>query len=168
MTIKTRISFQEYCKLLFSLIYKRTILKIIVGVGFAMIIWILGYYFHFIPVPEPKIYQYITLTLIAVVQPIAIFWLINRNYASSNQLSEQLEIKVTQNEISIRGETFHTELVWNHIFKVDEVANYFLIYQNNLSAIIISKKDLTKMEVQELKRVLKGISNVPIHLIETD
>jgi len=167
MTIKTKISFEDYCRLLFTLTYKRTILKIIVGVGFAMIIWILGYYFHFLPVPKPKIYQYITLTLIAIVQPTAIYLLIKRNYNSNNHLAEQLEIKVTTNEINVRGKSFYTELVWKNIFKVDEETNYLLIYQNTLSAIIISKKDLTEKEMQELKRILKSIPNVPIHLRNT-
>lgn len=167
MTIKTKISFKEYCRLLFHLTYKRTILKVIVGVGLAMIIWILGYYLHILPVPKPEIYQYITLTLIAVAQPTAIYWIVKRNYDSSNHLGEQLEIDITQDEISIRGESFYTELGWNSIFKVEEEAKYFLIYQNTLSAIIISKKYLTKMETEEIKNIFNSISNVPVHFKET-
>ncbi|MEO8117532.1 MAG: YcxB family protein [Bacteroidota bacterium] len=166
MIIKTKISFKEYCSLLFKLTYKRTVLKIIVCVGLAMIVWIPGYYFHLLPVPKPEIYQYITLTLIAVVQPISIYWLIKRNYDSNNHLGEELEIKVTSAEIYIRGNSFYTELIWKNIFKVDEETNYILIYQNSLSAIIISKKDMTQKEVQELKEILAGIPNVPVKLKE--
>lgn len=168
MTIKTKISLKQYYKLLFGLAYKKPILKIIVGVGCVMVIWIAGYYFHFIPVPKPEIYQYITLLLIAVVQPIAIYLTIKRNYDSSNHLGEQLEINVTEGEIKITGESFYTELLWNKIFKVDESPNYFLIYQNNLSAIIIAKKDMTELEIQEFKNILKGICNVPVHISEAD
>lgn len=167
MIIKTKISFKAYCKLLFALTYKRTALKIIVGVGVAMIIWILGYYLHFLPVPKPEIYQYITLTLIAVVQPITIYLLIRRNYNSNDNLGEQLEIKVTENEINIRGTSFYTELLWKNIFKVDEVTNYFLIYKNSLSVIIIAKKDLSKLEIAALKKILTNIRNVPVQLKDT-
>ncbi len=164
MIIKTKISFKEYCKLLFTLIYKRGILKIILGVAFAMLLWILGFYFHFLSVPKPEIYQYITLSLILIVQPLVIYGLIKRNYISSNFLAEHLNIEITRNEMKIRGDSFYTELIWKNIFKIKEEKNYLLIYQNTLSAIIISKKQLTTTEWQELKSILKGIPDVAIHL----
>src|SRR4249920_1158434 len=141
MVIKTKVSFKEYRNLLFGLTYKKPVMKVIVFVAFSMVIWILGYYLHFLPVPKPEIYQYITLLLIAVVQPSVIYWTIKRNYDSSNHLGEQLEIEVTQSEIKIQGESFYTEVAWKKIFKVDEQTNWFLIYLNNLAAIIIPKKD---------------------------
>jgi len=98
MTLKTKITFKEYCKLLFGLTYKKPIMKVLIGVGVAMFIWILDYYLHLIPVPKPEIYQYITLSLISVVQPLVIFWTIKRNYNSSNHLEEPLEINVTEKD----------------------------------------------------------------------
>ena len=167
MKIKTKISFKEYRKLLFCLIYKKPTMIAIVGVGFAMILWILGYYLHFLPVPEPQIYQYITLSIIGVFQPLSVFWLLRRNYTSSNFLSQQVEIEVTTDILNIRGKSFYTELIWKYISKVDEVKNYILIYQNNLSCIFISKDDLTKTELKELKIILNSIPDVPMHLKET-
>ena len=167
MKLKTEISFKEYIALLFSLIYKRTMMKIIVVVGFAMLLWILGYYFHFLPVPKPEIYQYITLGIISIGQPLAIFWLLRRNYKSSNLLSEKLEIEVTKDKVNIHGKSFYTELNWKYIFKVEEFKKYILIYQNTLSAIMISEKDLAKAEIQELKIILKSIPDVPMNFKET-
>src|SRR6185295_14315595 len=106
MKIKTEISFKEYRKLLFSLTYRKPIMKVILCVAFVMLVWILGYYLHFLPVPKPQIYQYTTLILITVVQPITIYWTIKRNYDSSNHLREHLEIELTQSEIKVQGESF--------------------------------------------------------------
>jgi hypothetical protein len=167
MTINTKISFKEYCKLLFGLAYKKPVMKIIVSIAVAVLIWILSYYFHLLPVPKPEIYQYITLTLIAVVQPTAIYWTIKRNYDSSNHLGEKLQIKISEHQINIRGESFYTELSWDKIFKVDEETDHLLIYQNNLSAIIISKKDLAPPEIKEFRRIVKAIASFPIHLRES-
>jgi hypothetical protein len=141
-------------------------MKVLIGVGFAMIIWILGYYLHLIPVPKPEIYQYITLSLISVVQPLVIFWTIKRNYDSSNHLGEPLEINLTQNEIKVRGESFYLEIAWNKIFKIEETKRWFLIYQNNLSAILVSKKNLSTEEMNTFKNILRAIPNVPVHLKE--
>jgi hypothetical protein len=168
MTIKTRISFREYRKLLFRLTYKKPIMKVVVAVGVAMLIWILGYYLKLLPVPKPEIYQFITLMLISVVQPIAIYLTIKRNYDSSNHLGEPLEINATETGINIRGESFYTELAWDKIFKVEEESGYFLIYQNNLSAILISKKELDPAARQEFCRILKAIPGIPIHLKESE
>lgn len=140
-------------------------MKVILGVGCVMLIWILGYYLHFLELPKPQIYQYITLTLISVVQPTVIYWTIKRNYESSNHLREQLEIELTRNEIKILGESFYTEIKWKKIFKIDEKTNWFLIYQNNLSAIIIPKKDFRKPQLEEFKQIVKAITGVPVHLI---
>ncbi len=139
-------------------------MKVILCVAFAMLSWILGYYLHFLPVPKPKIYQYITLILITVVQPITIYWTIKRNYDSSNHLGELLEIELSKTEIKVQGESFYTEIKWEKIFKIDEQTNWFLIYQNNLSAIIIPKKEFGSNQLEEFKRILNAIPNVPIHL----
>jgi YcxB-like protein len=168
MTLKTKITFKEYCKLLFGLTYKKPIMKVLIGVGVAMFIWILDYYLHLIPVPKPEIYQYITLSLISVVQPLVIFWTIKRNYNSSNHLGEPLEINVTEKEINVRGESFYLEIAWNKIFKIEEVNRWFLIYQNNLSAILVSKKDITTEDMEKFKTILKAIPNVPVHLKENN
>jgi hypothetical protein len=164
MKIKTQISFREYRKLLFSLTYRKPIMKVILCFAFVMLVWILGYYLHFLPVPKPQIYQYITLSLITVVQPITIYWTIKRNYDSSNHLREQLEIELSQTEIKVQGESFYTEIKWEKIFKIDEEPNWFLMYQNNLSAIIIPRKEFSSTQLAEFKTILSAIPNVPIHL----
>ena len=164
MIIKTKISFKEYRKLLFSLTYRKPIMKVILCVAFVMLVWILGYYLHFLPVPKPQIYQYITLILITVVQPFTIYLTIKRNYDSSNHLRERLEIELSQNEIKVQGESFDTKIKWMKIFKIDEEQNWFLIYQNNLSAIIIPKKEFSSTQLEEFRAILTAIPNVPVHL----
>ena len=162
MKIKTKIAFKEYRKLLFSLTYRKPIMKVILGVAFAMVVWILGYYLRFLPVPRPQIYQYITLILITVIQPITIYWTIKRNYDSSNHLRERLEIELSQKEIQVQGESFYTEIKWEKIFKIDEEPNWFLIYQNTLSAIIIPRKQFSSIQLEEFKTILTAIPNVPV------
>ena len=139
-------------------------MKLILVVALTLIVWITGYYFHFLPVSKPESYQYITLLFITVVQPSAIYWTIKRNFESSTQLGEQLQIELTRNEIKVQGESFYTEMKWAKVFKIDERKKWLLIYQNNLSAIIIPKRDFTAEQQEELKEILTSIPNVPVHL----
>ncbi len=164
MTIKTKISFKEYQKLLFGLTYRKPIIILLLIVDFAMMVWICGYYFNLFPLPKPTIYQFITFILISIVQPLIIFDTIWQNYKSSNHLGEPLEIELTKNEMRIQGKSFLTEIKCNKLYKIVEHKNWFLIYLNTLSAIVIPKKVFHGEEREEFKKIVKGITNVPIHL----
>jgi hypothetical protein len=164
MTIESKVTFKEYVKLLYSLAYKKAMMKLILAVAVLLLLWIIFYYLHIFNLPEPVIYQYITMVLILIVQPIVIFITIWRNYYSSNHLRETLKIKISQNEISIEGESFYLEVQWEKLFKIVERRNWFLMYQNNLSAIIIPKKDMSKEEIENLRNILKSLTRVPVDL----
>jgi hypothetical protein len=165
MKIKTKISFKEYCKLLFALAYKKTLMKLILSVAFILLLWIFFYFFKLMNTPAPTIYQYITLGLIILVQPTVIYLSIRRNYYSSNHLKETLEIEFTNQEIKVSGESFYTELTWKKTFKVTELENWFLIYQNNFSAIIIPKKSFKKNLEEEFRELLSNLNSVTMELI---
>ncbi|CAN5664275.1 hypothetical protein BH11BAC1_BH11BAC1_00050 [soil metagenome] len=164
MTFKTQITFTEYLKLLFGLTYRKPIMILILLIDLAMMVWVSGYYFNLLPLPKPTIYQFITLILISIVQPLVIYNTIWRNYKSSTHLGELLEIELTKNEIKIQCESFYMEIKWVKIFKIVEHHNWFLIYQNTLSAIVIPKNDFHGKELEQFIKILKGITNVPIHL----
>ena len=166
MIIKTNIRFKEYVKLLYSLAYERTMLRLLVLVALLLLLWILFYNFDVFNLPKPIIYQYITLSLIAIAQPAIIFITIWRNYYSSNQLRETLEIELANEMIKINGESYYMEIEWEKLFKIVEKPNWFLMYQNNLSAIIIPKKDMDEKDIVNFRRLLSGLKVVPVELLE--
>ena len=156
MTIVTKISFKEYVTLLYRLTYKKPVMKLLLFVALAMLVWIAGYYSNTLPVPKPGYYQYTTLFLITIVQPTVIYNTIRKNYQSSSHLKEQLKIDFTTTEIKIHGDSFYTVLDWAKIYKVQELKDWVLIYQNSLSAIIIPKRSLTG-KIREFKHLLQSI-----------
>ena len=167
MKIKTKVTFKEYVKLLYSLVYERLIMKFLICVAIVILLWIIFYYLNFFNLPKPIIYQYITLILIVVVQPIVIYITIYRNYNSNNHLRETLEMEITPKEIKIEGESFYLEIKWHKMFKIVEKPNWFLIYQNNLSAIIIPKKDLRADDINKFREIFKDMVNVPVELLDS-
>ena len=166
MIIKTKIRFKEYVKLLYSLAYEKTMLRLLVLVALLLLLWILFYNFDVFNLPKPIIYQYITLSLIAIAQPTIIFITIWRNYNSSNQLSENLQIELAPEMIKINGESYYMEIEWEKLFKIVEKQNWFLMYQNNLSAIIIPKKDMDKTDIVNFRKLLNGLKIVPVELLK--
>jgi len=164
MKIKTKVTFKEYAKLLYKLTYNRPLMKLLVGVALILLLWIVFYYLEVLNLPKPIIYQYITLALIVVAQPLVILSTIYNIYYSSNQISEPLEMALSPKEIKIKGNSFYMVVEWEKFYKIEERRNWFLLYQNKLSAIIIPKKELSTNEIAEIKGILKGIVNVKVQL----
>jgi len=164
MKIKTKVTFKEYLNLLYSLAYQKPIMKLLVSAALILFLWIIFYYLKYFTLPRPIIYQYFTLVLIVLVQPIVIYTTIRRNYYSSNHLRETLDMEILEKEIKIAGETFYMEVTWEKQFKIVEYLNYFLIYQNNLSAIIIRKKDLSADDIINIRKIFKKLVKVPVVL----
>lgn len=167
MMIKTKVNYKEYVKLLYTLAYEKTVLRLLLGVAAVILLWIIFYYLDIFGLPEPVIYQYMTLGLITIVQPISIFVTIRRNYKSSNQLGETLELEITPNAIKINGESYYMEVKWEKLFEIVEKRNWFLLYQNNLSAIVIPKKDMSANDIDNFRKILKDLIEVPVKLIES-
>lgn len=167
MKIRIKVTFKQYVKLLFGLTYQRPIMKVLLGVAFLILMWIIFYYLNIFYLPEPVIYQYITLALILVVQPIVIFTTIHTVYYSSNHICQTLEMDILPEEIRVQGESFYMEVQWKKMFKITEKSKWFLIYQNSLSAIIIPKKDLQTDEISKICKILKKLTNTKVELLDT-
>lgn len=164
MIVQTKVTFKEYIKLLFRLAYKRLVMRLLVAVAALLMLWVIFYYLDIFNLPKPIIYQYITLILIVVVQPAIIFATVWRNYHSSNHLRETLQMEILPDELSVEGESFYLKVQWEKLFKIVENPKYFLMYQNNLSAIMIPKKDMTKDEINRVKLILKDLKIIPVQL----
>ncbi|MBW7676381.1 YcxB family protein [Chryseobacterium chendengshani] len=157
MKLKVKVTIRQYLKILFSLAYSKPIMIFLVCFALLLVLWIAVYYSHLLNIPEPVIYQYITLLLIIVIQPTVIFTTIVRNYYSSNHLRETLDMDLTHDKIKIKGESFYMEILWSKIYKVVEKKNWFLIYQNNLSAILIPKKELSTEQIRQIQEILGSV-----------
>lgn len=54
-------------------------------------------------------------------------------------MKKKLAIEFNHTYVPVTGESFFTKLTWEKTYKVVEVENRFLIYQDIFSAIIIPK-----------------------------
>lgn len=160
MKLKVKVTIRQYLKILFSLAYTKPIMIFLVCFAFLMILWIALYHLEILNLPQPLIYQYITLLLIAIIQPTVIFTTIIRNYYSSNHLRETLDMELAEDKIKIRGESFYMEILWPKIYKIVEKKKWFLIYQNNLSAILIPKKGLPPEQIKKIQEILGSVKTI--------
>lgn len=160
MKLKAKVTIRQYLKLLFSLAYSKPVMIFLICFALLLVLWITLFHLGILNLPEPVIYQYITLLLIAVIQPTVILTTIIRNYYSSNHLRETLDIDLSDDKIKIKGESFYMEILWTKIYKLAEKKNWFLIYQNNLSAILIPKKDLSTHQIKQIQEILGSVKTI--------
>ena len=160
MKLKAKVTIRQYLKLLFSLAYSKPVMIFLICFALLLVLWITLFHLDILNLPEPVIYQYITLLLIAVIQPTVILTTIIRNYYSSNHLRETLDIDLSDDKIKIKGESFYMEILWTKIYKLAEKKNWFLIYQNNLSAILIPKKDLSTHQIKQIQEILGSVKTI--------
>jgi hypothetical protein len=163
LRIKTKITLKEYLKLLLKLTYRKPVMLLIITVDVLVISWIILSELRIDGIPHVTIFQYITAILITIVQPFVICNTIIKNYRSSAHLQETIIVEFTKEIIKINGDSFYTELLWSKTYKVKELNSWFLIYQNNLSAILLSKNSFNDSGV-EFRKLLKEIPGLNLHL----
>ncbi|MBP9845673.1 MAG: YcxB family protein [Saprospiraceae bacterium] len=71
-------------------------------------------------------------------------------------------MEISQKEIKITGKSYYMEVKLENLFKIVEKAKWFLMYQNNLSAIIVSKKDMNSSDLKTIRKIITEIDNVPV------
>jgi len=52
------------------------------------------------------------------------------------------------------GESFHSQLTWDKVYKVTETKNWILIWQNRQIANAIPKRDVWDGQIEDLKKIL--------------
>lgn len=166
ITIKTRISFEQYAALLFRLTYKKPALIVIVCVGLVMVSWVLGSAWGLSFLPEPQFFQYVTVALIFLVQPLFILSTIRRTYVSSDHLGEPLEMVFDAEHIRITGKSFYTERAWAKLFKVVELHEWYMIYHNSLSAVLVPKRSFKKAQAREFEELLRSVPGLDLRLLD--
>ena len=164
ITVKGRIRFKEYVFLMYRLIYKKPLMILVLCAGLLMLAWILAGNFDLMDLPPPPAMPYVACTFILLIQPLLIFFTIKRSFDSNHLIHEPHEITFTRKEIKIRGNSFYTEYFWATTHKVEELKEWFLVYQNYLSATLIHKRYFNKEELREFKDLLRSIHDLDLNL----
>lgn len=167
ITIKAKISFKQYVGLLFRLTYTKPPLLVIVCVGLMMAAWVVCYAWGLSFVTKPQTFQYITLLVIFLMQPLFIFLTIRRTYMSSYHLREPVEMVFDEDHIQITGKFFYLELNWAGLFKVVELRNWFMLYQNSLSAVLVPKRSFKAEQQPEFKELLNAVPGLDLRLMHS-
>jgi len=154
MIIRTRIIEPEYIMLAFRLNYRRPWRIFATVLGALILMYALysaanDYYFptrHFI-------FGIVFVFLI----PVLIYIRAKKSYAANLRLQEEIEYEFTDDRMLQRATSFTSERDWSRTYKIEEVKNFFLIYESSATFNIIPHSSLTPEEVNQLRYILHHI-----------
>lgn len=82
-------------------------------------------------------------------------------YQSNPRVNEVREYTFENDFLKIQGETFYQQFTWSKLYKVTRTKDWLYIWQDSVTALPISKKDLSKDCLIYLKILLQnnGVQN---------
>jgi hypothetical protein len=160
MTVKTKLDFKDYLKLSYLLTYRKPLMVWITFVGAVMLVLGLRAVIETRQSDSNSIYQIVFGLVMSVLAPLSILWSARKHFASNARIHETIEYEFDLQRIKVKGESFYSEIDWEKTYKVWEISEWFLIYQNNLVFNIIPKRFLTDIQLVEFRNLLR---QSPIH-----
>ncbi|HTB52414.1 MAG TPA: YcxB family protein [Ferruginibacter sp.] len=153
MVIESKLSERDFINATFVLLYSKRYIKITIAV-FVLIflVNIAGLIFN--PVSS-SYWQLFVLVGVLFVRPIIIYINVKRSFASNKRSGELVIYTFGNDYLSIKGESFSTELSWDKIYKVTQSKNWVFIWQNKGFANILSKQDIWEEQIDQLKVILQ-------------
>jgi hypothetical protein len=151
IVIETKVTLAEYRKVVYMMTYTMPAILFVHLIG---LVFIGGYFINggsiFIPV---------FAILFLLYLPIAVHRSAGRVYNSSKTLHERIVYTFTPETIVAKGETSDFTVQWQSLHKAKETKDWFLIYTNTQSAMVIPKKTFhSNEEIERLRMMTKTLS----------
>jgi hypothetical protein len=108
-------------------------------IGLIMLITAILYFLG-VPIPfDNAPYFPLIFGFFIILLPYFLYRNSKKNFSSHARLHEEITYEFTEEKISITGETFKSEMDWTKLYKIEEMSNWILIYQNRIIANVIPK-----------------------------
>ncbi len=167
MTIETKINLEDYRKLIFTLTYRKPWTIFVTLLGLLTLTRACLSYFGVIIQNENMVLQFIFGILLTFLTPFKVYSTAKRNFTSNQRLQEAIEYELSKEKLKIKGESFNSELEWSKTNRIEELNNWFLIYQSKITANIIPKQNLSETEIEEMRKIFLEQKNLKLKLKKT-
>lgn len=164
MIITTKLTFEEYLKLMYAVAYKNWRIRFFTFIGLLIITSSVAVLFS----KQVQNFPYSSLLMglgLVFFTPVSLYFQLKKNYQANAALQQQVAYGFTKEGVELKGESFHSQFKWIHISKVVEQKGYFLLYQPNATVMIVAKKELSDSEINKCRTLLKGIPSLTTKLL---
>ena len=153
MIIKTRITEKDFINGNFILLFGKKWMKI-------ALVFFLFYFIQAVvsSVLSPRIH--VAQILIPVIAIVLLFcttyFTSKKSFATNQMIREPIEYHVGAENLSLKGESFNSQISWEKVHKVTLQKNWLLVWHSSQSANVIPKRDISEDQLVELKGILQN------------
>ncbi|MCE1198949.1 MAG: YcxB family protein [Marinilabiliales bacterium] len=155
--LETRLEFKPYLGLMYRMTYRNRAVLFLSVFGTLMFLGSL-IYMLFVPMPlkEMPLSQLIFGVIILGVMPLSVYRTAKKNYASHAKLREKIVYELSEERFRQIGETFQAEMDWSTVYKVQELKDWILIYQNRQIANLLPKAEMGE-QLPEFREMIRRL-----------
>ena len=92
------------------------------------------------------------------ISPIIVVWQSKKNYRTNRIFQEQLDYKLTNDSIHIKGETINSVQKWTGFYKKKETKSFFMFYQGEGVATLLDKKMFSDKELTDFRQFIRSLN----------
>jgi hypothetical protein len=151
MIIKVKLTQQEFINANLVLLYSKTSTKIFTGI---ILFFIVVSNIMTLSLKTGSFGMLVYPFFLLAFSPITTYLSAKRTFTTNKTAGEMIEYEFDDAGLLTKGETFNTQVGWNHIHKVTETKNWVLIWRNSQVANAIPKKMVWEERRNELKGIL--------------
>lgn len=156
INLTTKLSVDDYVKVNYYMFYRKWVIKGMTGFGLFFILLSL---FTLVSADFSWFLFLFGLFITAGLR-IQIYFAAKRTYKTDGRVAEKIEYQFDNEEIRITGESFNSRLTWDKIYRVTENKDWVLIWQNQLIANVIPKRDFKDNDFESFKQIVAGQSRL--------
>lgn len=136
----------EYYKLLLLLLYRNP---------FMIFITFLGLCFLLFPVVQGK-FEYFpfqtSFGIFTLFFPFLGYFQAKKNYQTNKYINEEIQYRIAQEGVSLKGKTFESTFQWSAFYRVKELKGWFLLYTSNQTLLTIPKASFSSQkDIEDFK-----------------
>jgi len=161
--ITTQLNFKEYLSLQYTLTYSNGWLIWVSLCGLAALLGSIMQLFGLMDNYD-KQYWGLFFGILVLIFPWLIYRTAKRNFKTHQILQEEISYDFFPDRLVITSSYSNSEIPWKKIYKIKELKNWFLIYQSDRIANLISKSCLSPEEVLSIRYILSGVSGPKLKL----
>ena len=161
MQIKTTLTQSQFAKLTGILLLKRLQVLFLILAVLALIIGALIAIFVF---HNKDAYMLVFVAIVFLgLFAFSIFNNAKRHYQNNPRIRQETTYNFSDKGVSISKEGFSSTIKWNEVIRIRKKAGLILIWQNKLVANVISAKDVSPEQLNEIKSLIRK-KNIPSNL----
>jgi hypothetical protein len=163
MIITAQLTFKEYLKLQYLVLYRKGWVIYISIVGIIMFIAAIVQLYNE-GLNNANSYFGLAFGGLIILMPYFIYIAAKKNFKTNSRAQEHITYEFQPREILVKGESFTSQLTWEKTYKVQELKNWILIYQNKAVFNAIPKRLFSDADLEAFKFIVRNIPGLKVKL----